>query len=451
MKKLFKIIIIINFILPNGVYAATYYGKETINYQTTKPINTNYEEEYRYKFYEEQKIYSNAYYVEDLNDPSYPYKSNDFIETDYTDWSKERPKEEKGRIIKTKEMYEYAKALPIRYLYFYDIMGSNDALRFLEVKVYSEGKDIAYTLECTNCKNKEKIMDNQFDQGYTSVLNQDTFILDLKGNYDLEKLKLEVYLTDNYGTDKSTLKISALDDQKQVLKNYTDVYLESNMYNTEDSGYRFNIDLKDYLKDLYYEKQKITTEEKIEEEEYKLISQYTLYAYKDIKYKYYRMDRNYLEGYYIDKPGYIKDQKQYKIYYKIKNRETITFKENYVITSRDYNLYDLIEKSSIDKKKIQIKDTININKNGLYKITFSYQDFQIDQYVTLDVEEKMESIHISKESNVEQVDKITIKTGQTVKEQQKEEDKNEKQPEKNSIFSYLSISMFLIVKRILGI
>lgn len=451
MKKVFKIIMILNFLLPNGVYAATYYGNEKINYQTEKPMNTNYEEEYRYKFYKEQKIYSDIYYVEDLNDPSYPYKSNEFIQTDYTEWSKEKPKEEKGRIIKTKEMYEYAKPLPIRYLYFYDINGSKDVLRFLEIKVYFKDKEIDYHLECTNCKNKEKINDQQYNQGYTSVLNQNTFILDLKESYSLEDLKLEVYLTDNYGTDQSTFKISALDDQKQVLNNYIDVYLESSIYNTQDSGYRFNIDLKEYLKDLYYEENKITQEEKIEEEEYKLIDQYTLYAYKDLKYKYYKIGRNYLDGYYIDQPGYIKDQEQYKIYYKIKNRETITFKENYVITSRDYNLYDLIEKSSIDKRKFKIKDTININKNGLYKITFSYQDWVIDQYVTLDLEDKMESVHITQQSNVKQVDKITINTGKTVKENQNEEDKNEQQDEKNSVFSYLSIPVLFIIKKILRI
>ena len=304
MKKLIKLFLILNLILPNGVYAATYYSTEKINYTTSKPTNKEYEEEYRYKFYEEEKIYSEEYYVEDFNDGNYPYRSNEFIQTDFTSWSKEKPIDAKGRVIKTKEIFEYAKRLPIRYLYFYDINGSRNVLRFLEIKIYHNEEEISYDLECQKCNNQEKLNDNNYDQGYTSVLNSNTFVLDLKDYYDLDELKLEIYLTDNYGTDKSTFRISALNHNKQVLNNYIDVFLESNMYNTEDSGYRFNINLKDHLKDLYYEENTITKEEKLEDEEYKLMNNYLLYSYQDVKYKYYKIERLYLDGYYVDKKGY---------------------------------------------------------------------------------------------------------------------------------------------------
>lgn len=444
MKKLFKILFILNLILPNSVYAATYYSTEKTSYAENKPIDKIYEEEYRYKFYEEDKIYSDEYYLEDFNDKSFPYRSNEFVQTDFTEWKKEKPLDVKGRVIKTKEMFEYAKKLPIRYLYFYDINGSKDMLRFLEIKIFSEENEILYDLECEKCEHKEKINDQNYDQGYTSISNKTTFILDLNEYYDLDELKLEIYLTDNYGIDKSTFKVSALDENKQILDNYIDVFLESNMYNTEDSGYRFNINLKDYIKDLYYEENKMVTEEKIEEEDYKLINNYTLYAYQDIKYKYYKINKNYLDGYYKEKEGYLKDEDKFKIYYKIQDREKITFKDNYVITSRDYNLYDLIEESSMNVNKINIIDTIDINKNGVYKITFSYQDFKIDQYVTLDLDEIMESIYISKESNVENADKISTKTGD--KEIKREEQKKE---EESNLFSYLSISILFLIKRFL--
>lgn len=451
MKRLFKIVLVVSLFLPNGVYAATYYSNEKTNYMADKPIDKNYEEEYRYKFYEEEKIYSDQYYIEDFNDKSYPYRSNEFIQTDFTDYKKEKPLDVKNRVIKTKEMFEYAKKLPVRYLYFYDINGSKDMLRFLEMKVYHNEEEVTYSLECEKCSNKDKINDGSYNQGYTSFSNKETFILDLNDYYEIDELNLEIYLTDNYGIDKSTFKISALDENKNVLDNYIDVFLESNMYNTEDNGYRFDINLKEYIKDLYYEENKIETEEKLEEEDYKLINQYTLYAYQDIKYKYYKLNKNYLDGYYVEKQGYKKDENKFKIYYKVQDREKIIFKDHYVITSRDYNLYDLIEESSIDRNKIKIEDTININKNGVYKVTFSYQDFKIDQYVTLDLEEMMESIHISKTSNVVNVDKISTETGDKVTKVQKEEKKNEKQNEKNSIFSYLSISMLFLVKKILGV
>lgn len=451
MKKVIQVFIVISMLLPNMVNAATFYSNEKISYTKTKPVKKEFEEEKRYRFYKEEKLYSDIYYIEGENDKNYPYQSGEFIQTEFSDWEKEKPDEKKDRIIKTKEMYEYSKIKPIHYLQFDQIKGSKDALRFLEIKIYNKEEEISYEIECENCTNKQKINDHNYEQGYMAIKDNDTFILNLNSNYDLENLKVEVYLTDSYGTNTSTFQINALDEEKKNLNDYIDVFLESNMYNKKDSGYRFNIDLKEYIKSLYYEDKKIVKEEKIEDDSYQLINTYTLYAYQDIKYKYYRIEKIYEEGYYVEKENYIKDEKDYKIYYKIKDREKIVFKDNYVIKKRDYDLYDLIEESSIDLKKIKITDTINIEENGLYKVTFMYQDFIIDRYVTLDLPEMMESVSILKRSNVEQVEKISTKTGKKVIEEQKEEIKNEKKKEKNSVFSYLSISFIYAIRKMFGL
>ena len=451
MKRLIQILIVVSIILPNMVSAATFYSNEKISYTKTKPERKEFEEEKRFRFYKEEEIYSDDYYIEGENDKKYPYQSGEFIQTEFGDWSKEIPKEKKGRVIKTKEMYEYSKIKPIRYLKFDHIQGSKDALRFLEIKIYQEEKQINYQIKCEKCINKEKVNDNDFEKGYMPINNQESFTLDLNHEYDLEELKIEVYLTDLYGTDTSTFQINALDNNANNLNNYIDVFMESNMYNKKDSGYRFNIDLKEYIKSLYYEDKKIIKEEKIEDDSYKLVDTYTLYAYQDIKFKYYRLEKFYLDGYHVQKEGYKKDESDYKIYYKVKNRERIVFKDNYVIKKRDYNLYDLIEESSIDLKKIKIIDPIKLEQNGLYKITFQYQDFIIHRYVTLDLPEMMESVSILKRSTVEKVEKISTKTGRRGIEEQQIEIKNEKQDKNNSVFSYVSISFLYAIRKILGV
>lgn len=452
MKRTIQIVLIAIVCFPNFAFAkTTYYGKETIKYQLNKPLQQNYEEEYRYKFYKEEKLYSDKYYVEEENDPAYPYKSNQYIQTSFTPWNMKKPEEKKDRIIRSKEIYEYVKTLPIRYLYFYDIQGSNDYLRFLELNIKYKDKNIDYEVIGEEIQNKEKIKDDDFANGFMQVKNAKTFIIDLKDFYDLEEIHLDVFLTDTFGQEASSFRISALDEQKNSLDDYVDVTFESTMYNEQENAYKFHIDMKEHIKDYYYEKEKITTEEKKIEENYRLLKSYRMYSYQDLEYKYYKIIRMYEEGYYKEKEGYKKDEDNFRIYYKIKNREKIVFKDKLEINNKKYNLYDFIESTTVSKDKIKIVDTININKNGLYKVEYSFDDFHIDQYVTVDLldEEKIEGIAIGENSNVKSSEKISIKTGKRVEEIQKEQSKNEKQDEKNSIFSYLSISMFFIVRRIL--
>ncbi len=450
MKKLISLFIILNIIIPNMVNAATYYGNERIRYLSSKP-NINYEEEYRYKFYRKENIYSDKYYIEDENIDEYPYKSGESIETEYSSWSKEKPEEKKGRVIQTKTIYEYANRLPIRYLNFNNINGSRDILRFLEIKIFNNKEKIDYELICRNCLNKEKISDNFLNNGFMEVTKSQDFTIDLKDNYDIENINIEIYLTDNYGTDNTSFSVDILDNNKNKLKNYIDIIMNANIYNNEDNGYKLNILLKDYLKDIYYDENVITKEEKIDDPSLQLIDSYSLYSYKDIKYKYYKEERYYLDDYYVEKDGYIKDENKYRVYYKVKNRYMINFKDNYVIKSRDYNLYDVINDTNIEKSKIKIKDSININKNGLYKITYSYNDFVVSIYITLDLEEMMESYRINNNSRIKELEKISIDTEESVIKGNKQEAKKDKEHKNNDVFSVMSLSLIMIIKRVLKI
>ena len=54
---------------------------------------------------------------------------------------------------------------------------------------------------------------------------------------------------------------------------------------------------------------------------YNEIPDFKVYSYDDILFKYYRVDKNYLKGYYLDMPDYIKDEEDFVIRYKYKEKD----------------------------------------------------------------------------------------------------------------------------------
>ena len=74
---------------------------------------------------------------------------------------------------------------------------------------------------------------------------------------------------------------------------------------------------------------------------------------------------------------YIKDENKYRVYYKVKNRYMINFKDNYVIKSRDYNLYDVINDTNIEKSKIK---TLLAIVSFLVHIQLFYYEIVVDAH-----------------------------------------------------------------------
>ena len=69
----------------------------------------------------------------------------------------------------------------------------------------------------------------------------------------------------------------------------------------------------------------------------------------------------------------------------------------------------MIEDSTINTQDISIESSIDINKNGLYKVTFSYNNYKIDQYVIVDIKDQVESIVFTNRSDMQKAKKITFK------------------------------------------
>ena len=210
-----------------------------------------------------------------------------------------------------------------------------------------------------------------------------------------------MYISDPIGSDTTSFHITTENEE-------LDIFTEMTLYTKEQTSYKLTFDLKDYEKESNNEMY-VSKENPIEEKEYKFIKTYKVYSYQDTKYLYYRYKKEYEEDYVKEKEGYIKDETQYKTYYKVRHQDKIVLKENYIIKDPYYNLYDMIESSTIPKDQIQIKSSIDITKNGSYKVSFFYQDYCIDQYVMVDREEQMDSIVFTDRSNMKKATKVNIK------------------------------------------
>ena len=401
-KKIIKIILILFLIIcPYIVNAATYDIASDPYYKDTISKNEELlEEEVRYKFYKETKIYSNEYYIENNNETNFPYRTDDYITTEYTEYSKTYPKEVPNRIIKSREMFLYKTLKKIRYIYLKDIKGSNGYLRINELNIFNNNNPINYKIECKTCENITNLNDNILENSL-NVRNATNVIIDLQDYYNIEDLNMNIYLSDNYGTELSTFRLDAEED------NYIDILVETNMYTKNKNSYKLSFNLIDYIKEEKYNDKVIYSEEEINNKYYYLIDRYKEYSYRDIKYLYYRLERTYLDDYYKEKEGYIKDESDSKIFYKVRYKNKIILKDDYIIKSYNYNLYDMIEDTTIDINRINISSNIDITKNGIYKVTFSYNNFSIDKYVIVDIEEMMESIDFSNNSTIKKAEKIT--------------------------------------------
>ena len=427
MKKIKIIILILIAICPNIVNASTYYISGDSYYVETPNNNEEVlEEEKHYRFYKETKDYSEDYYIEGTNPKEYPYQSDQYKKTEESMYSKEYPEELPGRIIKSRDIYVYKKRIKVNKLNISNIISSLNTLHINELIIYNNNNKFTYTPICLSCININNINDNNKETLF-KISNNDTLSLEFNNDVYLDDLSIDLYISDPIGSDITSFHIT-------TDNNTLDVFTEMTLYTKEQNSYKLSFDLKDYIKEEKEEKYYYETP--IDNEEYIYLNTYKEYSYQDIKYLYYKIGKDYLDDYYKEKKGYIKDETQYKRYYKVRYLNKIILKENYVITSPYYNLYDMIEDSTIEKENIKIQSNIDITNNGLYKVTFIYNNYSIDQYVIVDREEQVESIVFTSRSNMKKAKKVESK-----KKELPKTTNNKNKSILNILFTFLKLKM----------
>ena len=122
----------------------------------------------------------------------------------------------------------------------------------------------------------------------------------------------------------------------------------------------------------------------------------TYYRYQDTYYKYYRMRRNYLDGYYGSVKNYRQDESQsINLYYK-RTRDQIVTHDVITLTKPNLTVQDLIVSSTVPLEKLHFSHNIDWNKNGTYTAHLVYEE----QSMPISIQLKL-----SKENKKEGTDK----------------------------------------------
>ncbi len=241
----------------------------------------------KYRLYQEEKIYSNDYYIEGENDASFPNKSAVYT-TETSDWLEEIPGLKMNRIIQSKT--EKVNKEQVRYIRLYNIKADIIRFRLSSIEVYLNGIRTGINLSASNFP--QEIYDNipgynDNDIKRTLFQYQLKFILiDLKELYNYQDVSLKLSFN-GIENEHYYFEILVNDSGKKEDVVFTKV-VDENL----NGSYELCLDLdQDFTEQIYYQ---------------------DLYRYTDIKYKYYRLQRNYLDGYYVDViPGYLKDENDY--------------------------------------------------------------------------------------------------------------------------------------------
>lgn len=294
MKKIILLVIS----LFNFTVKAKEYEFDYSQWTSEKPQNVDeilIESEVRYKFYKEKEVNVNYLGVDDINN-NVIVDYNDYIFTDYSEESDIRPLDKEGREI-TYEKKSYTFDTKINGIYLSKHL--SPGLQISEIKVFNGGKEVNYY----TTSELSFLADGDIDT-YKDIDTYFTFSLD--DYYESSDISLEIYYKNN---KNDYLSIS---------------YLAKNLFHT------------------YVTKASVMKDNNILVINYKnMTSQRTFdllyYKYRDILYKTYNVNREYLSDYYVNYDGYIKDVDNSKTFYRyIKNEYILVDFNNRIVKNSEY-------------------------------------------------------------------------------------------------------------------
>lgn len=375
MKKLFIFLFIV--LLTFKVEAKTYYsdyGEYKLSDKNDINDLTKVKIEKRYLIFKEERV--EAFY------PSYMTIDN-MIKTDETkvvssEWLDEKPENLKDRKIKTKDIYEYQNMKKIRYITFKSF-SANFSLS--EIKVYDQNKEIDYDF-----KYNDNIVSITKDNNYETFAyfnSDDNIVVDLKKEISIEDLRLEfsVYTCNNIMANFNVSLLGSDNNQIYALKNIEE---ELNI----KSGFNFFYEIVENsfepVNPMFEEKE--VSEIPVEATKFKKVVKKTKYQYEDLWIKYYKLEKNYLDDYYLEPlEGYQIDLEKSKEFYYTSTRDKVTIKDRLIIDNYNSKLEDLIIDSTVPD--IKITSNINYYKNGSYDINFITPFKTIKETVIVDIKE----------------------------------------------------------------
>lgn len=414
--------------------------------------------EKRYRFYQEQLEYAPYYTIKEQSPKDYPFQSEKSILTEFTEWSLEKPESYSERVIESKQKYFYQTAKKVSSLTFYQVDGSEDKLWLTEIEVLYQGEKVPYEVECETCSEtlKNNIQNNKPYERAEFLFQGEVLKLNFQTEYDLKDLTVHVFVGDLLKTKLTQYQIGVNDDYDS--NHYVHVSRAYWSGSSLGGAYQDTIVLKNNVEKMNWEDEVQETEEILEESPWlNLVEIKNYYRYQDQKYLFYRVSFNYLDGYHLEKEGYIKDEEDFILVYWCRKKDRIVVKDKIEITKNYLDLDDIILESTIPLANLTIKNNINWNITGDYEVQISYDDLHISVPIKV---LKMDVDSISEDSNSKKTENMIVSKETEEKKAiasksyftEKAEIDNPKQVVQKGFFTFFSFrTISLLILFLLGI
>ncbi len=337
-----------------------------------------------YKYYNLKKGNGEYFILGENNSLYSTIDIDDYIYSNYSEWSLIKPSFKEGRIIKEREIYYYSDIKKIRYVHLNNFFGSDNKLIINEIVVRNNEFEIPFSIYCEGCSENfyEKVVNGNLEPEGSYILNDGYLVLDLGDYYSINSLEIYFSLT-NYNNNVNIININT-SRENDINSNIYNKF-NSSLYflNNEVETYNiFNYKFKDFiLTDPEWNEYK-RNEEMVLEDKFRRVELRKEYSYKDILYYYYNFDREYSD-YFEFKPieFQYKDEELVKDFYQYRTRDKVVIESNILITNKNQKLEDFVLENTTNE--LEIKGEINYNKNGIYEIDYIFPFIEIKKMVEI--------------------------------------------------------------------
>lgn len=366
MKKIiYTILILFAFIYKvdaKEIYYSDYSDFSDYTLEKQEPSElVNVEVERRYRFYKDEIIGEYRSYLD--NNSSFEFIDlNNKKESSFSGWSDIEPIEEDYRSIESKTVYKVKRPKPIRYIFFVNTLDTT--LQLSDIEVYYLEQKIDYDLYFDNADKDLSI----YNGGYVR--------LDLKNYYDLKDITIKIKIIDFNNTREFIVTVS----REAEFDFFKHTYFSTNIKNNNSNNILIN--KKNWVRAFAEYEDEVVLDYN-PNEPLSEITEVKFYRYKDPLFYFYNIERKYLDGYFKNYDNLIKDENDYKDYYRYQLREKIELEDKIIITNYEQSLSDFI-KSTVD---YEIITNLDISKNGTYEVEYKTAFINVKKDVIVDIEE----------------------------------------------------------------
>ena len=321
MRKLFVLLIVLT------MFVATAKAEDL---EKWVEVDDNMKEgaitEKRYRFYKEDKV---GEYLENNSEleSNYEYKDNKDIKyLDYSDWFEECDVDSNIYDIEYKTLNVYQKIVPIRFLVLKDF---SEDTSIKNIKILNKEKIVDFEiLSCANCSNNlEEIGKNSIIKLY---FNEEVEVNDISIEIEFIDNDIDYQIILSNDSELKNISLQNIVSSDQIKLDIDDSWLQNSNYSN-----------------AFYEIDEIDTDIFTKSLGSKDMCRYRKYLVFN-----YNINKVYYDdNYYTNVLGYIKDESDYKVYYKNKinaNSKVIN------------NLSIKTEEKIVDSKSKELEDDKNI-------------------------------------------------------------------------------------------